>query len=174
MKSSLIKKEKYLSKKPNLIDYDEALKDFSYERYTKELKWFDKGKINAAYNAITRNAYSHRKNKTALYWVGENEDKEQYTFLQIEEKSNQIAHYLKDLGIEKGDRAFLFLPRIPELYFMFIVILKIGAVAGSLFAAFGPQALFDRLSQSGAKILITTSEMEKRLETIRSKLEHLE
>lgn len=173
MYKALIKKEKYLKKKPNLENYDEVLKNFSYEKYTKELKWFEKDKINAAYNAITRNAYSNRKNKIALYWIGENDEKEQYTFLQVEEKSNQIAHYLKSLGIEKGDRVFLFLPRVPELYFTFIAILKIGAVAGSLFAAFGPQALFDRLSQSGAKALITTSEMEKRLDTIRNKLEHL-
>src|SRR3989344_7004901 len=175
MKSDkIIEGKKYVKKNPNLQDYDRVVSSFSYKTYTQELTWFDKDTINAAYNAITRNTLSSRKNKLALLWESEEGEKKKYTFADIEEISNQIAHYLRHLGIEKGDRVFLFLPRIPELYFSFIAILKIGAVAGTLFSAFGPQALFDRLSQSGAKILITTSEMEKRLETIRSKLEHLE
>jgi len=65
------------------------------------------------------------------------------------------------------------LPRIPLLYFSFLAILKIGAVAGTLFAAFGPQALYDRLEQSGAKVLITNSEMAKRIAPVRKKLPDL-
>ena len=174
MRLKLIKKEKYLKKKPNLSNYEKAQKNFSYEQYTKELVWFGGRKINAAYNAITKNAVSLRKNKIALYWRGEKEEKAKYTFLEIEEVSNQIGNYLKSLGVKKGDRVFIFLPRIPELYFSFIAILKIGAVAGTLFSAFGPQALFDRLSQSQAKILITDSQLVKRLASVRKDLPHLE
>jgi len=173
-KSKIIYKDKYLKKKPNLIDYEKVLKNFSYKKYTKELVWFDQDKINAAYNAITKNAISVRKNKVALYWEGDGGDRAKYTFLEIEEISNQIANYLKSLGIKKGDRVFIFLPRVPELYFSFIAILKIGAVAGTLFSAFGPQALFDRLSQSQAKIIITNSEMAKRLSSVRRNLSYLE
>lgn len=169
----IITKEKYLKKTPNLENYREILANFSYEKYTKDLVWFDKDKINAAYNAITKNALSDRKNKIALYWEGDNGEKNKFTFLEVEEISNKIAHYLKSLGVSKGDRVFLFLPRIPELYFSFIAILKIGAVAGSLFSAFGPQALFDRLSQSQAKVLITNTEMEKRVADIKKDLPHL-
>lgn len=173
MKTRVIKKEKYLKKEPNLKDYEKVCKNFSYEKYTQELVWFDHNKINAAYNAITKNALSLRKNKIALYWQGENQEKEKYTFLEIEELSNQVGNYLKSLGISKGDRVFLFLPRIPPLYYSFIGILKIGAVAGTLFSAFGTQALYDRLSQSQAKVLITTSELSKRLDPIKKDLPYL-
>lgn len=169
----LITKEKYLKKTPNLKNYSQACKNFRYKKYTQELEWFDNDQINAAYNAITRNANSDRKNKIALYWLGANGEKEKYTFLEIEELSNQIGNYLKTLGVKRGDRVFLFLPRIPQLYLSFIAILKIGAVAGTLFAAFGPQALYDRLSQSGAKILITTETLSQRLKPIRKDLPHL-
>lgn len=170
----LITKDKYLKKTPNLIDYKKALKNFTYEKYTKELVWFNHDKINAAYNAITKNALSSRKNKIALYLEGDDGEKNKYTFLEVEEISNKIANYLKSLGVKKGDRVFIFLPRVAELYFSFIAILKIGAVAGTLFSAFGPQALFDRLSQSQAKVLITNSEMAKRLSPVRRNLSHLE
>ncbi len=153
MAEQIIQKKPYLKLSPNLRDYENTVPNFSYESYTKDLVWFDHDKINAAYNAITVNALSERKNKIALYWEGENGEKCKYTFLEMEERTNQIANYLKHLGVGKGNRVFLFLPRVPELYMSFIAILKIGAVAGSLFSAFGSQALFDRLDQSDAKVL---------------------
>ncbi len=174
MKTKIIEKDKYLIRTPNLENYDKTTKNFNYQKHTKELVWFDHDKINAAYNAITKNALSSRKNKIALYWEGDDDVKAKYTFLEIEEISNQIANYLKSLGIKRGDRVFIFLPRTPDLYFSFIAILKIGAVAGTLFSAFGPQALFDRLSQSQAKVLITNSEMAKRLSKVKKDLPHLE
>jgi len=159
---------------PNSQNYAKTLKDFSYEKYTKELVWSSKNHINAAYNAITKNALGDRKNKIALYWEGEDGIEKKYTFAEIEEQSNKIGNYLKSLGVERGDRVFIFLPRVPELYFTFIATLKIGAVAGTLFSAFGPQALFDRLSQSEAKVLVTNSQLATRVTPIKSTLENLE
>jgi acetyl-CoA synthetase len=174
MDVKIIEKDEYLKQPPNLSDYDKANRDFTYEKYIDELVWFEDDKINAAYNAITKNALSDRKNKIAMYWEGENGEKKKYTFLEMEEETNQIANYLKSLGIERGDRVFLFLPRVPELYLTFIAILKMGAIAGSLFSAFGSQALFDRLDQSGAKALITNSDLSKRLTPIRKNLKNLQ
>ena len=173
MGQNILKKDPKTFKEANLQDYDTIRKKFAYDDHVQDLVWFDAGKINAAYNAITKNAHSYRKNKIALYYEGEDGDKEKYTFLEVEELTNQIGNYLKDLGVEKGDRVFIFLPRIPALYFSFLAILKIGAVAGTLFSAFGPQALFDRLSQSQASVLITTKEMSGRLKSVRKNLPHL-
>lgn len=173
MSVKLIKKEKYLKREPNMPDYEKILKDFDYKKYTSELEWFEKDKINAAYNAITRNAKSARKNKIALFWEGEKGEKEKYTFLEFDEISNRIGNYLKSSLVERGDRVFIFLPRVPYLYFSFIAILKLGAVAGTMFSAFGPQALFDRLDQSDAKVLITDETLVKRLDPIRHKLKNL-
>ena len=68
---------------------------------------------------------------------------------------------------------FIFLPRIPELYISFLAIIKIGAIAGTLFAAFGLQALEDRLQNSDASIVITNPELYKRVKKIRKKLPNL-
>ena len=157
----------------NLSDYEGTCRNFDYGRFCNELVWFDNRHINAGYNAVTKNALSERKNKIALYWQGEDETREKYTFLEAEQISNQVGNYLKSIGVSAGDRVFIFLPRIPLLYFSFLAILKIGAVAGTLFAAFGPQALYDRLEQSGAKVLITNSEMAKRIAPVRKKLPDL-
>lgn len=172
--SKLIKKVKKSTDNFNLPDYDKATHGFTYDDHKHDLDWFGPDKINIAYNAITRHAKGDRKNKVALYWIGEDDEQKKFTFLEAEERSNQIGNFLKSIGVERGDRVFMFLPRVPELYFSFIATLKIGGIAGTMFSAFGPQALYDRLEQSGAKVLITTSELATRLKTVRHQLPNLE
>ncbi|MBI3379191.1 acetate--CoA ligase [Candidatus Gottesmanbacteria bacterium] len=164
----------YFKQTPNLPDYETTYKNFSWEKAKEdELTWFEDGKINAAYNAIDRHLTTFRKNKIALYWEGDNNETEKYTFEEVSYLSNQYGNYFKSLGVDRSDRVFIFLPRIPPLYFSFLGILKIGAIAGTLFSAFQEQALFDRLENSSAKVLITNTELSQRVEKIRHKLPHL-
>jgi len=93
--------------------------------------------------------------------------------LQLEKESNKFANLLRKLKIKKGDRVFIFLPRIPPLYISFLGILKIGAIAGTMFSAFMEDALKDRLLDSGAKVVITTPELKKRLYKVKKKLPEL-
>lgn len=158
---------------PNLEDYDRAVKEFTWTKARGDIDWFE-GKLNAAYNAVDRHTHTWRKNKVALYWEDEAGTQKKYTFEELSLLSNKIGNILKDFGVERGDRVFLFLPRIPELYFCFLGILKIGAIAGTLFSAFQEQALADRLANSETKILITTSELKPRVDKIRRKLPALE
>jgi len=135
---------------PNLNNYEKSYHSFRWRDAEGELTWFGR-KLNIAYNAVDRHAESDRKNKVALYWENDKGNKKEYTFWQLSALSNQLANLLKKEGIKKGERVFLFLPRLPELYFSFLGILKTGAIAGTLFQAFGPMALYDRLSISAAR-----------------------
>ncbi len=171
----IYKKNKKLFKlEPNLGNYEKVYKDFDWKKVYGELDWFEDNKINAAYNAIDRHLKTHRKNKVALFYEDEKGDKQKYTFEELAIISNKIGNYLKQIGVNRGDRVFIFLPRIPYLYFSFLAILKIGAIAGTLFSAFYETALFDRLDNSQAKILLTNSELAPRLDSIRHKLPHLQ
>lgn len=168
------KSKDYFKLSPHLPDYKSIYKNFSWDKAQKEeLTWFANRRINAAYNAIDRHLTTFRKNKIALYWEGETGDTEKYTFEEVAHLSNQYGNYFKSLGVERGDRVFIFLPRIPQLYFSFLGILKVGAIAGTLFSAFQEQALFDRLENSSAKVLVTNLELSQRLEKIKHKLPHL-
>ena len=158
---------------PNLDDYDVARREFTWSRARKELDWFG-GRLNAAYNAVDRHTQTWRKNKVALYWEDEAGNEKKYTFEELSLLSNQIGNILKDFGVLRGDRVFLFLPRIPELFFGFLGILKIGAIAGTLFSAFQEQALADRLGNSEAKVVITTKELKLRIDKVRKKLPNLQ
>ena len=155
----IIKKDlKKLQPAPNLLDYDKIYKEFSWEKAEKEfVELFDDGTINIAYNCIDRHAKGKKKDKTALLFEGARGEKEQYTFADLKKLTDKFANVLASHGVKKGDRVFLFLPSIPERYVAFFGTLKIGAIAGTLFAAFQEMALRDRLSDSEATVVITNA-----------------
>ncbi len=167
------KPKKFFKVKPNLEDYEKTYKKFKWKQAEKEIEYFPNRKINAAYVAVDKHVNTERKNKVALYWEGEDGENKKYTFLEIAELSNRFANVLKKLKVKKGDRVFIFLPRIPELYIAFLGIIKTGAIAGTMFSAFGPQGLRDRLQDSGAKFLITNSELKKRVYEVEKELPEL-
>lgn len=174
MTETISKPKSYFKAPPNLLDYEKTYRHFDWADFKKEFEWFPGGKINAAYNAVDRNAKNWRKNKIALYWEGDNGEKEKYTFAELSAQSSKFANVLKDLGIERRDRVFFFLPRVPQLYIGFLGTLKMGAIAGTMFSAFGPQAIQDRLGNSGAKVLVTCRDLKPRVDRIRHKLPELE
>ncbi len=172
--SKLIKKPKsYFRTTPHLKNYEKEYKKFNFKDHYNEIAWFKNKKLNAAYNAITKHTLTEKKNKVALYWEGDNSIKKEFSFLEMDLLSNKFASILKKYKIKKGDRVFLFLPRVPELYITFLGILKTGAIAGTLFSAFGHEALEDRLKDSGAKIVVTNKELKKRIYKVKRNLPDL-
>lgn len=173
MKTEIIKKDlKLLKVAPNLPDYEKYYKNFDPKEAQAQIDYTD-GKLNAAYNAIERHALGNRKNKVALYWIGDQNQKEKFTFSELNDLSNQFANLLHELDTNIGERVFFFLSRIPELYYGFLGTLKRGAIAGTMFAAFGPQAIEDRLGNSDAKILVTEPALFDRVEKAAGNLENL-
>jgi len=158
---------------PNLIDYAAARASFRWDDIRAELDGLPGGGLNIAYECIDRHLKTHRRDKTAMLWEGKDGRAETYTFAQMAAGSNKAANALRSLGVQKGDRVFVFLERVPELYFAVFGALKLGAVIGPLFSAFGPDAVRDRLADSGARVLLTSPELWARVKEIRSDLPEL-
>lgn len=146
----------------NLKNYAEAQTEFTWEDIENTFSWHQTGKVNLAYEAIDRHAETERKDKIALYYSDNTRD-EKYTFDEMKKKSNQAGNVLKKIGIAKGERVFVFMPRTPELYFSILGAIKIGAVVGPLFEAFMETAVKDRLEDSGAVAIITTPSLLSRI-----------
>ena len=159
--------------RPNLDHYDSMVQSFTWDGLRGELDGLSGGGLNLAHEAIDRHGLSHRRDKIALYWEGTSGQEETYTFGQLKELTDRFANVLVGLGVEKGDRVFMFMERIPELYVAFFGALKAGAIAGPLFSAFGPDPVKDRLLDSGAKVLISTPDLKRRLGGILSELPDL-
>ncbi len=159
--------------RPNLADYGATRESFSWDRVRDELDGLPGGKLNIAYECLDRHLKTGRRDKIAMLWEGKNGETETYTFEQMVRGANKAANGLRSLGVEKGDRVFVFLERVPECYFAVFGTLKLGAVIGPLFSAFGPEAVKDRLENSEAKVLVTSPELWARTRDIRKDLPNL-
>ncbi|MCQ4085699.1 acetate--CoA ligase [Saccharibacillus sp. JS10] len=153
---------KAITDSSNLGNYEEARESFDWSNEEKQFSWYESGQLNLAYEAIDRHANSHLADKIALLY-SDPEREESYTFEQMRQYSNRAANMLRSLGIGKGDRVFIFMPRTPELYFTLLGIIKIGAIAGPLFEAFMETAVRDRLQDSGAVAIVTTPKLAERV-----------
>jgi acetyl-CoA synthetase len=156
--------------RPNISDYEAQRASFRWEDVAKELDGLPGGGINIAYEAIDRHVAKGQGAKAAILWEGKNGEQETYTFEDMAKLSNKWCDVLRNLGIKKGDRVFVFLDRIPELYAAVFGTLKAGCVIGPLFSAFGPDAVKDRLENSGAVLLLTSPELWHRIAEIRDEL----
>ena len=147
----------------NLRDYDEMYKNFEWKEVEKNFSWSESGKVNIAFEAIDRHALGNRKNKVALYYRNADRN-EKYTFKEMMDNSNKAGNVLKNKGgVVKGDRVFVFMPRSPEIYFVILGAIKLGAIVGPLFEAFMEGAVRDRLADSEAKVIVTTPELVSRI-----------
>lgn len=112
-------------------------------------------------------------NKTAVLCRGKDGRETRLTYVYLSKESTLFASYLKGLGVSKGDRVFLCLDRMPELYISIIGIFKAGAILGPVFSSFGQEALKDRLEDSEASTIIIQSFMLEKVLEIRYKLPKL-
>jgi malonyl-CoA/methylmalonyl-CoA synthetase len=64
-----------------------------------------------------------RADEVALEWAGE-----EYTFGEIEARSNRAAHALLARGFERGDRLCVYLPNRIELIDLFLACVKLGVI----------------------------------------------
>lgn len=160
--------------KANLENYAHTYDTFNYSHIQEEITFYGDGTINAAFNAVDRHLFNGRTNKVALYLIDKNLVINKLTYQDLHYKSNKIANALHKLSVKKGDRVFIFLPRIEEVYTATLAIARLGAIAGPLFSAFGPDALLDRLLNSSAKVVITDMDLKDRIDSIKDKLPNLE
>jgi acetyl-CoA synthetase len=119
------------------------------------------GKCNIINNAIDRNLkYCTGK----IAYILENEDGfvTKVTYEQLNMHVNAIAAALKSFGLRKGDVIGIYLPMIPEAIYCILACSKIGAIHTVIFSGFGSYALQSRLTDSNAKILITSNKMIRR------------
>ena len=156
------------------LNYDAVAPSFRWEHLYSELDWLPGGWLNMAHEAIDRHATGSRADKTALVWQGTHGEREDYNFGQMKEQSDRFANVLRSLGVEKGDRVFILLQRIPELYFAFFGVLKTGAIVSPMFSALGPEQVRDRLLEDGVKVLVTQPDLREKISSVVYELPELQ
>ncbi|MBI4165299.1 MAG: acetate--CoA ligase [Acidobacteria bacterium] len=145
-----------------LHDYASAYREFRWEDIHQQFDWSKTGKVNMAHEAIDRHLTGGRRTKLALIYT-DKEHTSRFTFEDLSYQSNRFANALRKLGVKKGDRVFVFMPRRPELYIAILGAIKIGAIPSPLFEAFMQEAVRDRMTNAEAVALVTMPSMLDRV-----------
>ncbi|MCK5035867.1 MAG: AMP-binding protein [Candidatus Sabulitectum sp.] len=158
----------------NIGSYEKRRENFSWDIAKEVLKWEEGEILNIGAMCSDRICARGDGEKKALIWQGFGGKQKTYTFNDLRVLSNGFAKFLKELGVEPGEKVCLFMDKIPELYVSFLGVLKMGAVAQPLFSAFGDESLEVRLLSADTKVIFTTRKHVKKVRKIQDKLPALE
>ena len=118
-------------------------------------QWCVGGRMNIVHNCIDKWIGTPVERRIAVLWEGEDGASRHLTYEELAWDVNQCAAGLRALGIGKGDRVALFMPMCPEIVIAFFAVIRIGGIVLPLFSGYGSDAVASRLTDSGAKALIT-------------------
>jgi long-chain acyl-CoA synthetase len=109
-------------------------------------------------------------NKPSIHFMGK-----EHTFQEVYDSSLKLANYLKELGVEKGDRVAIMLPNMPSSVISFFGVLLAGGVVVQTNPLYMERELEYQMQDSGAKVIITMDALFPRVSRVlpKTKLEHI-
>ena len=123
-----------------------------------QARWFDGGQLNASVNCIDRHLPA-RAEQTAILWEGDDpSDSQHITYQALKDEVCRLANVMHDRGVTAGDRVCIYMPMVPEAAYAMLACTRIGAIHSVVFGGFSPEALKDRINDSGCRMVITADE----------------
>lgn len=103
---------------------------------------------------ITSEMENHDPGKTALKWLSEQGDYEEISYGDLLAGANRLAGGLSGLGLNKGDRVLVMMPRHINAYVIYVACLKLGLTIIPSSEMLRAKDLAYRLRHSGARAVI--------------------
>ena len=146
----------------NLADYNAEYNRFDWKTAAADVAGFADGGLNIAYEAVDRHVAEGRGDHVALRWIAKDRSAEDFSYAELQRRSNRFANALEGLGVVRGERVFTLLGRVPELFVTALGTWKRGAVFCPLFSAFGPEPIKARMTIAEGSVLVTTERLFRR------------
>ena len=135
-------------------DYDAALRDFEWPQLD-EFNW-----ALEHFDAIGTDPAS--ADRAALWIVEQDGSEARYTFAEMSERSNRVAHWLRSQGVGRGDRIILMLANQVELWETILGAIKLGAVLIPATPMLGAADLRDRIDRGRARhVVVRDADVDK-------------
>jgi acetyl-CoA synthetase len=159
----------------NLADYERARREFSWVQARAELAGLPGGSgLNIADEAVDRHVRAGRGAHVALRWLARDDEAVDFSYADLAGLSNRFANVLGSLGVQRGERVFTLLGRVPALYVAALGTWKHGAVLCPLFAAFGPEPIAARMAIAEPAVLVANARLfERKVVAILDRLPYL-
>src|SRR6059058_6657641 len=123
----------------------------TYEEMLAQHRW----EVPERYNIATDVCDKHDRDRLAMIWEDWRGTSRRVMFGELQDMSNQFANVLEAHGVERGDRVATLLPSLPETAAVFLGTYKRGAILLSMSILYGDEGIEHRLSDSGAKAVVT-------------------
>jgi acetyl-CoA synthetase len=126
-------------------DYDTAYRDFRWpelDRFNWARDWFDRLAMEQA-------------ESTALWVVEEDGSEQRVTFAEMSDRSRQVAGWLAEQGVGRGDRVLLVLGNRVELWECMLACIRLGTVMIPATTLLSPSDVQDRVSRGNARCVVT-------------------
>lgn len=173
---TIVKSQPHTRVAPNVADYEKAYSQFSWDEAAECLRGLPGGLgLNMAYEAVDRHAEGPVWKKTAIRCINKQGERRDLTCSDVAGYSNRFANVLEQLNVAPGERVYLLLGRVAELYISALGTLKNRCILSLLFSAFGPEPIKARLVIGAVKVLVTTESLYlRKVAQIRQSIPSLE
>ncbi len=149
---------------PNMPDYEKACASFTWDGVRHEMSGLPGGMgLNIAHEAVDRHVDGPLQKRVAIRCLGRDGRIVDLTYGGLRERSNRFANLLRSLGVAPGERVFFLAGRISSLYPVLFGTLKNRSVFCPLLSESGPEPIRQRLERGGARVLITTERLYRKL-----------
>jgi acetyl-CoA synthetase len=154
------------------MTYHVSLDGDTHEAARERFSWDLPADYNVAYDLVGK--HEDPKGRVGLFQAYPDGRRETYTFHDLDVRSNRLAHALRGLGVERGDRVGVVVPQKPANVLTHLACWKLGAVSLPLSVLFGPDALAYRLGDSGTKVAVVDAAVREAVDAARGDLPDLE
>jgi acetyl-CoA synthetase len=154
--------------------WSSAVKDLGLEFYTPYTQvmdtsrgwewttWFKGAEYNYVHDALDKRAAGDDSSRLAIIFEGEDGHVRTFTYAQLHAEVCRFANALRAHGVAEGDRVGLFMPFTPEVAIAMLACGKIGAIFIPIFSGYAAPSVASRLSDCGAKVLVTADGFTRR------------
>jgi acetyl-CoA synthetase len=133
-------------------DYEAAIRGFRWPDpapFNWALDWFDA--------ELARNPES--RDRAALWIVDAANNRDtKLSFETLSRRSNQVANFLRDRGLERGDHLLLLLGNVVPLWEIMLAAIKLGVVVIPASTLLTPDELRDRLDRGRVKAVVASQD----------------
>ncbi|MDW3182794.1 propionyl-CoA synthetase [Roseobacter sp.] len=121
-------------------------------------RWFDGATCNTCYNCLDRHVEAGHGERLALIYDSPVTDTvTRFTFAEATTRVSALAHVLRGLGVDKGDRVIIYMPMVPEAVFAMLACARLGAIHSVVFGGFAANELATRIEDAAPKVILSAS-----------------
>lgn len=136
-------------------EYFEVISHTPYERVLSGYempgaRWFEGAMLNYAEHVFRCKSPA----RPALIFQNERGLSGQLSWAELEQQVASLAQFLRQSGVQSGDRVAAYLPNTPHAAIAVLAAMSIGAVWSSCSPDFGVSSVVDRFAQIEPKVLI--------------------